>query len=522
MANPQNLSRDQAIKTELIDQYVTQKDQEKNRIDAELQRLPALAGGGVGGPAQPNRIGNQPLKNDAADTKLVDTIQKGAGYLTDLTSLVGVGNTTMKMQELAASDEKPSEKENNDPPKDTPSAPTTSNPTGDSGTTSESEGDNNTSNRTDNRSDREKLEDKHKGWKTLNNYISLFGYGLSGVNNVLGMYSGSKKLNNSKNSRVRTASKYNIASNAFGLLGNASKFISTGIATWGDLDDTHQDRSNRWMGLLGSVSGTIGSIISARGSFVDREQRNQISQTAKGMALGNNNDQNNSMEDAEKRRLRDDIRNSDMTGYQQHKTSMNALKAKKYAMQQAAELNQIKADQMRKGVVGSLFGSISSVLGLVNAIPAWRDSAVGGYFAAAGGAASALGTVVKQFERISDKHTDVKMKEKRNDIAKEYLDKKAADVDAAVNTFESNHPNFARLTPKEKRLVAIGRMGIDVDMSLDPNSQQLLDQVFEKVNHKRALNIALSDNNTKTACLTALKLDPDASIQEIEAALRGD
>ena len=230
----------------------------------------------------------------------------------------------------------------------------------------------------------------------------------------------------------------------------------------------------------------------------------------------------------EKFRKPDDLTNDKLTEAKNNnadKSNYNALKARKYALEQATDFNKIKRTYV-KGIAGgaaSLVGGANNFMKLV--APTFSKSAVGMLTSSALGAAGfGLGMLQKYGGKLRDKRNDSKAEKKKLEITKNYLAKKRAAVKEQVNTAFAENQNIEGIREVSDNLadrITLGRLGIAVKVTDDELSKELLLRGFEKINMKRANNI-MNSGDQKDQILEALGLEKDADISDVAAALTGD
>ena len=338
---------------------------------------------------------------------------------------------------------------------------------------------------------------------------NIAGFGLSGLNTLT-----------TKNNRKKWSGIFGMATNTAGLLANASKFTASGLSLFGNQDKKKTAAATGWMGVAGAGAGLLASSINTLGSAVDWNYRRLIVNRTKG--LSKNLDYNGKVEKIQKKAVKQAKANRDWEEYKKEKTRMNELKAMKYAMKQASDMNTVKKGQMWKGMAGVVGGIGSLTSSLAAAIPAFGYSTFGQIMKASGGAISALTNIAKQYEKVSDKNADSKLKEKKTDVVNEYLEKKKDKLDAEVKEFYRDHRDFATVTQKEKKRILMARLGVDLEITDDELSSADYDKAFDLINHKRALNIMNSSDEVRAKIFEALRLKENAKIEDVESVLRGD
>jgi hypothetical protein len=81
------------------------------------------------------------------------------------------------------------------------------------------------------------------------------------------------------------------------------------------------------------------------------------------------------------------------------------------------------------------------------------------------------------------------------------------------------------LSDEEAEKIAVMRLGVEVDLdgenAYEPLTAEQKDKAFQKLTEKRAKNILNSSKEEKTQMMGALGLEPDATFEEVVAALSG-
>ncbi len=496
-------TRKTTLKNELVTNYIAAKNAEKTRIEQ------AIINAG-GGPA----VAPAAASSGGGASKHLNRYMDASGFIMDgINAAVGAGNSVMGFKELYADDGS-----NNSTSTNTENGSNSSSndlgSDGGGGNTTGSDSDS-----TETETEKDKLEKKHKPYKKINNYISLGTSVWGGINNSIAMHTNRKKFS-SKNERVRRAGRFGFSSNFFGFLANASKATTAGLNIWGDQDEKHTKRATRWMGAVGSLMGLISAGTTLAGSITDKVSRKRIRNEAD--LIASSIDTNNADETLTKQNLDQDKNNGNWLNYETNKKHLNSLKAQKIAMKHAAKMNSVRADQNLKGIAGTVGGLASFVGSLTNAIPKFADSGFGKFMKAAGGAITAVTNIAKQHERIDELSTRKKILEKKKEIINEYIGEKMPKLDNDLAPFLRNHPEITNVTNNEKRRIIVARLGADVEIENKKLEADDKEKAFKAINHKRALTIMNAEDNVRQQLFSTLRLDDQASIQDVEAALSGD
>ena len=351
----------------------------------------------------------------------------------------------------------------------------------------------------------------HKLSRKISAGLAMGSQALNIAQTGIGFVKNVKTAKNSKNKRKKNTAIAGAFSNVAGILTNAQNLVSTGLSGFGDTQHkVAQADTVTTLSVLSSLTSGLSAGMNIFSNYMDLHYRNK------------------SIRDMEKLRKPDDLTNDKLTEAKNNnadKSNYNALKARKYALEQATDFNKIKRTYV-KGIAGgaaSLVGGANNFMKLV--APTFSKSAVGMLTSSALGAAGfGLGMLQKYGGKLRDKRNDSKAEKKKLEITKNYLAKKRAAVKEQVNTAFAENQNIEGIREVSDNLadrITLGRLGIAVKVTDDELSKELLLRGFEKINMKRANNI-MNSGDQKDQILEALGLEKDADISDVAAALTGD
>ncbi len=419
-----------------------------------------------------------------SSTPIADKATEILGYTTDVLGLLNIGSTTMDLREVY-----PGTDSNNKPV----SVDTIK-------------------------------EQQATARKVFSAFFMLSG-GLGATQNILSLYSMNKKGSTTKNQRKRREAESGILQNSLGLLSNLIDFTNAGIGLFGDENNTSQQNAVSALSFIGTIANAGSAFLGLKDGMQDKDDHQEIMDALRKKELGNQNDWDDAIEKASKARL-NAVRDKKSDAYLNAKMSHNVLKARKYALQEAAEFHQIKKDQMTKGAIGAVVTGISTIGSLMGYIPGIKDSEFGQVVKAVNPLFSTIGGYFAKYgEKASDAKAETKIKEKKKRIIEDYITKKSAKIQEQANQAFKNHPLadfFKNLTQDQKERIVVARLGVNIDITDNALSEDDKLKAFEARNKKQALAIMNSGKQDKETILTALKLDTNASLEEIQSALTGD
>lgn len=353
--------------------------------------------------------------------------------------------------------------------------------------------------------------------RRINSGINAVSGTWGSINNLIG-FGKSMGARKSHNKRVRNGAGLGMLANGLGFFGNASKIVTGGIGVFGDSNDTDQKNASAWVGTAGNAFSTAASITTWVNNYRDRVQRRALVGDTSDYVRDNAAIVAGTAEGDAKTAAQAAIQGGDVAGYAANKTALNEIKAKKYAMQQAATMNQFKSRQGPKGAVGSIVGGINTIASFVGAVAPGARLVTG----AITGITGALGSLFKQHEMASDLMVRDKLKAEKMNVVNKYVRDKISKLDNDISDYEGRTGTQLNMTPKEKKRIIIARLGVDLEITDTEPSSSEMESAFDFINHKRALYIMNSSKAEREEMLAVLRLDYNATLKDIESVLRGD
>ena len=366
-------------------------------------------------------------------------------------------------------------------------------------------------------SERDDIKDALTPVRRISGGINAISGVVGGINNIwnFGKSVGAKK---SHNKRVKSGANLGMLASGLGFFGNAAKIVTGGISAFGDHKDSDQKEASAWVGTVGNAFSTAASITTWVNNYRDRAQRKKLVSDTEDYVLDNAQSVSGSEEADTKTAAQAALQRRDLAAYSTNKTALNEIKAKKYAMQQAAAMNKVKSQQGPKGVVGSIVGGINTLASLVGAIAPGARLVTG----AITGITNSIGNVVKQHELISDMNAKDGLKEGKMKVVNGYIRDKMDKLDNEISDYEGRTATPLNMTAKEKKRIIIARLGVNLEITDTEPSSSEMESAFDFINHKRALYIMNSSKAEREEMLAVLRLDNNATLKDIESVLRGD
>ncbi len=371
-------------------------------------------------------------------------------------------------------------------------------------------------------SDRKEMMDAHSGYRKMSAGLAMGSQAINMLQSGLGIAK-SVKGTRSKNKRKKKAAYRGIATSALAMLTNASNMVSTGISGFGDPTNiASQKKTSDAFTAISTISNFISAGINLTGAIFDRSSRKDVMKDTAALAV--TDDAN----DTEQKRKKQEMNDTEGKSAYENRLSAekyNAYKAKKYAMQQASDFNRLKRHNRIKGVAGALGSGVTAANNIMKLTAGNFAKSAGGMLTSGilGAVGYGLGMAEKYGGKINDKILDKKADSKKKKVIKSYLEKKRQTVrEQAENAFKGHPEGYGKnLSDNLVDRITIGRLGINVKLSNEDISNDLLLKGFDKLNLKRANNI-MKSGEAKGEMLAALGLEEDASVEEIAAALTGD
>lgn len=367
---------------------------------------------------------------------------------------------------------------------------------------------------------KEEIRENNEGATRAMGALSMISGGIGLYTNINNIYNLAKKRRNSHNKRAIYEMTTSALSSTYGTFGSLGKIASGGITTFGDPKNTNQKAASTALGIFNSMIGTAANISGLVGGYVDQYQRYKLRkklETQSGIASAID-------EDALKQDV-DDSKDGDRREYLGKKRMLRSLKAKKYALQDAAEFHKIKNNQFRKNWIGSITSSLGTASTFFQVFN--PKSSASGFLKAWTPLMTSLGGFANRLVgHISDQSTGKKIKEKKLDVINRYLinkrNKLRDEVDEESDPSKPDHNYFENVDDNTLDRITIARLGVDIPINDDGLGEDELMEGFKALNMKRARNIMEASPKDRETMLSALGLTQDATLNEIASALTGD
>ena len=367
--------------------------------------------------------------------------------------------------------------------------------------------------------------DKYATSKTVNSAISLASNAISGTMNFINFLDkGFKSTNNRRKSNQLSAGA---ATNAFGLMANGSKALSSIISIWGDPKNKNKGSFN-FFNVFGGIMGTAASASTLVGDILDKRERGKIIESIDKLKLSGDNDKSGEQEKQFKNQVRKMKRMKKVSpiAYKNAKASYRSFKAKKYTLQDAKEFQQLKKSETTKGITSTITNGLSTCATIFTLIPGIGDKITGTVGALTGPLAYISNTVAKYVGIGRDQKNKGKIASKKAEIVGKYLERKRAKIaKQASHAFRKRNDVddlSNNLTDNEKDRIVFGRLTSPVSVDDTPIDEAQKTSAFTKLNIKRARNIMQIDERSRNRIFEALHLSKNATIDELASALEGD
>ena len=408
-----------------------------------------------------------------------------------------------------------------------------------------------------------------KDKNTRENTASGANLGISAMglaSSVAGIVSNSKKYNAYKNKDKKEAAKRRIWANSVDLVGNAISGAS-GLSNFGyfagaekaTVEGSKAQRDSRIMDMTSGVLGMTSSVFKIAGNITnyvsgkyEKKAHSTIANSASKFA--NPNDV------AELRQANTDIdalsggASANRRLSAAEKTQLKAardkrrnIKARRFAMQQAADLHKIKSKHYKTNEVGYLLEGASNIGDILKNVGkfTFADKAVSNWFGVGGGLVSTLVKAGKTWHSTYQKSAKAKEGEKafadaKKNIVKKYIDDEVDDVKAEAAGWNTNavedanlannnaadvENNDKNLSDKEAKRLVLMKLGFHVKKNSEVDSISN-DELFKRITEKRANQIMHTDKNTKDQMLLAMGFQQDklssVSFDDIYKVLSGE
>ena len=359
---------------------------------------------------------------------------------------------------------------------------------------------------------------------------SFFGL----LNHSFSAYKQKKKADRTKLKNRRSAEYkrgmaglMEVGADSMSTLDNVHDAILTGL---GYGDKSSKSAGNMVFGVASSGFNIAGNILKFMANKDEQKAHTTIAEEAAKFA-------NPQKDDADLRAARDTIgllsrggpdrklKSEVKPSLEEARQARRNIKARKYAMGQAASLHKAKSDNFKTDALGTVLDVLDNVAGAgksIGKIP-FNDKAVGISLSASGGILSSIVKAAKTWKSTYEKTDKAKAGEKafetaKKDVVTKYLDdgvKKIKDKATAWQADDVEKANLANcnakddenadntLTDKEAKRLVLMKLGFYVKKNSDVDSVSS-DEIFKKITEKRANQIMKADKSTKDAMLISL------------------
>ena len=414
------------------------------------------------------------------DVKIMDGINKAIGIYNDLNTVTTVGSMIMGLEEVGKTDEQIKEI---------------------------------------------RSEGNHDRARKAHGYLNLIGQVGALGGNALAITSDSVKYSRTKSQRRKRELRFDMVRNSLVGVANAGKIINTGIGLWGDAKDKDQANTVASFSVINPFFSFAGSVCDLIGSITDKKTRKRMI----GELRGTNYLQHARTDKEQKAILQRLKKRAQLKGADTEKKlkkHTNAIKARKYALQQAADFNEVYANAPTRSIMSSIITAgtlVSSVAQLILG----KNSAIGGVLKAVtpffGGF---LGVCAKYGEKSTAEDTQKSVEAKKKKVLTDHLEDKDEKVQSQAETLFGNRADsddFIPLTKQESYNISFSRLSDNIHINMDDDTftKEQIDIGFNALNKKRAKYIAESDKESRREFLHKLRLDDDATYEDIERALIG-
>ncbi len=383
------------------------------------------------------------------------------------------------------------------------------------------------------------------------------GFVTSAIKSGTSMY----RAGRTKSRYARKAANTKTASGALGMIGGLSGMAGSLLGLTNDGSEGADNSKKATIaqggfGVLKGVMDAIGSGLDFKASSDEKKAHGDIVGNASTISSGSSHQNPNAPRrdlDQELEDVRDQIAQQKQANDRSSQSAKAArkrrhtLKARKYAMKQAADMHSARAGESRKNVgnlVGGIFGGLGGVLSGLSKILDPGGGLLGSVLKYIGAGSSLIGNLSKGIGKAVDKNRasneSEALKGNKQNVVDEYINDKAARIVEESKHVELTNREksqyhirkFPVVTIDEAKKVAVLRLGIDnSSISFDDSDSDELgenltpddyERAFKIITEKRAKNILKSEGADKNEMLDALGLDHDASLEDVVSSLSGN
>jgi hypothetical protein len=374
-------------------------------------------------------------------------------------------------------------------------------------------------------------------------YGTMAGGGVGALSSLFKITSNSAKAIKDKNKNKKNAHRLRAISSAMGVVSGAAT-MTGGMANLGFWKtDGSSDAMKRTAGGL-----AIGSSVASFGStmlnfFADRSE----TKGRKKVAQGTDSYRRRKMQNADpgqaleasreklkalKAKKAADMNDDEKIELKAERMKRHTAKAQKYAMEQAARLNETRSkepDIGKVGLIGSGISALSSIAGSIGGMFGKNSlfGTIGSMVAKIGGAVG-KGVSEKAAKKQEEGKAKVsaELKERKSELVDRYLKDKTPRIKEQAKAMQLSESeqndlgeNGKELSDLEVRKIIAMRLGFEEKASDYDSDVTDQNKIFEKLTEKRANNILKSDPEEKKQMLSALGLEEDASVEDVKKVL---
>ena len=358
-----------------------------------------------------------------------------------------------------------------------------------------------------------------------------------GIKTVSNAYRATKD----KNKYKRRAAKYRAGAGASSLVSNVAGGVShsANLGFFGDSarkNGTGTQKLGGAMDIASGVTGGAANLLDYLGNRSENKGHKEVAKRAKMKTAMKDAAATSALEKsrASIKRLKsaENLTDEQKEELKKAKEARNTAKAQKFAMAQAAKLHEQRGKESTKGFLGAVGGGFGLLGSLATGLSK-IGGAAGGFLGMIGTGLSAIAGITKTIgggkDFMKGRKEKSALKEKKQDIVEDYLKEKiprikqqASEMDIDGDEEETLGTKGKSISDQEARIIALGRLGVEIDTEKEDESSEYKDKAFQKLTEKRARNILKSSGEEKKEMLETLGLDEDARFEDVVSALSAD
>ena len=383
-------------------------------------------------------------------------------------------------------------------------------------------------------------------------YINVATAGLGTVAGGLKMGANIYRAKKSKNRKTRDVAKYRAAAGALAMGQSITSGLSSGanlgmFGSNGRVDGTAGKSIGGAMDILSGTTGFVSNILDYVANKKEKQHHKDTAKDAmkirdktKRSANAALDSSRNSLK-AFKNKDHSQLSGVEMNDLKNARQSRHTAKAQLYAMKQAEMIHNQRAKENTKGLLSAIGGGFGFAGSLLTGASKFMGNAggLGAALGMVGSIGSIIGVGLKGLNFGKGTVKEGMGADKSNlqsvkiDVLNDYLKDKTKKIkDEAKSMALTRNEERAlgddgrELSDEEAEKIAVMRLGVEVDLdgenAYEPLTAEQKDKAFQKLTEKRAKNILNSSKEEKTQMMGALGLEPDATFEEVVAALSGD